>query len=149
MGPVHQLSAKPINRFTHSRRGVTMKLQNMLWVAMVVMIPGTVWAYGEGGGGSDAVACSAKFSKFMPANNSEVAPKSQFSFVASAGTVPNSIKVTIKDLFVPVSVLQKSDGFQVTGRLPDAIKSTFAKIRIMAKGNNQCQANDGWLVKVK
>ena len=126
-----------------------MKVRNMLWVAIVLMIPGTVWAYGEGGGGSTAVACSAKFSKFTPANNSEVAPKSEFSFVASTATTPNSIKVTIKDLSVPIAVTQKSDGFQVTGNLPDAIKGTFAKIRITAKGDNHCEANDGWLVKVK
>lgn len=126
-----------------------MKVWNILWVAIVLMIPGTVWAYGEGGGGSNPVACSAKFSKFTPANNSEMAPKSGFSFVASPATVPNSIRVTIKDLSVPVSVTQKNDGFQVTGKLPDAIKGTFAKIRITAKGDNQCVANDGWLVKVK
>ena len=126
-----------------------MKVRNILLAAIVFMIPVTVWAYGEGGGGSNAAPCGAKFSKFMPANNSEVAPKSEFSFVASAATTPNSIKVTIKDLSVPISVTQKSDGFQVTGKLPDSVKGTFAKIRITAKGANQCEANDGWLVKVK
>jgi hypothetical protein len=125
-----------------------MKLQNVLWVAVALMIPGVVWAYGEGGGGSNAVACSAKFSKFTPASNSEVAPKSEFSFVASATTTPTSIKVTIKDFSVPVAVTQKSDGFHVTGKFPEALKGTFAKIRITAKGANQCEVNDGWLVKV-
>ena len=125
-----------------------MKLQDTLWIALVLIIPGTVWAYGDSGD-SSIVACTAKLSKFTPANNSEVAPKSEFSFFASHATTPNSIKVTIKDLSVPVKVTQKSDGFQVTGKLPDAIKGTFAKIRITAKGDNQCQANDGWLVKVK
>jgi hypothetical protein len=140
---------KPVDSLTNSRRGITMKVLNILWVAIILMIPGTGWAYGEGGGGSNAVACGAKFSKFTPANNSEVVPESEFSFVASAATTPNSIKVTIKDLSVPIAVTQKSDGFQVTGKLPDAIKGTFAKIRITGKGTNQCEANDGWLVKVK
>ncbi len=126
-----------------------MKVWNSLLVAIVLMIPVTVLAYGEGGGGSNAAPCGAKFSKFTPANNSEVAPKSEFSFVASAATTSNTIKVTIKDISVPIAVTQKSDGFQVTGKLPDGIKSTFAKIRITAKGANQCEANDGWLVKVK
>ena len=124
-----------------------MKLQSILWVAILLIIPGTVWAYGDGGG-SSTVACMAKFLKFTPANNSEMAPKSEFSFFASAATSPNSIKVTIKDRSVPVTVTQKTEGFQVTGKLPDAIKGTFAKISITAKGPNQCEANDGWLVKV-
>ena len=141
-------STKPVNRLTNSRRGVTMmKVWSILWVAIVLMIPSTVWAYGDGGGTS-IVACTAKLSKFMPANNSEIAPKSEFSFFASATTNPNSIRVTIKDHLVPVTVTSKHDGFQVTGKLPDAIKGTFAKISITAKGPNQCEANDGWLVKV-
>ena len=124
-----------------------MKLQNILWIAIVLIIPGTVWAYGDSGG-SNTVACMAKLSKFTPTNNSEVAPKSEFSFFASAATIQNSIKVTIKDQSVPVKVTQKNDGFQVTGILPDGIKGTFAKINITAKGPNQCDGSGGWLVKV-
>ena len=126
-----------------------MKLQNVLWLAIVLMIPGTVWAYGDGGGSDTAAVCAAKLSKYTPANNSEMAPKSEFSFFASAATIPNSIKVTIKGLSVPVTVTPKSDGFQVTGKLPDTIKGTFAKISIEAKGPNQCASNGGWLVNVK
>ncbi|MGH7148378.1 MAG: hypothetical protein ACREIJ_10840 [Nitrospiraceae bacterium] len=124
-----------------------MKLQNILWAAILLIIPGTVWAYGDGGS-SSPVACTAKLSKFTPANNSEMAPRSEFSFFASASTTPNSIKVTIKGQSVPVTVTPKNDGFQVTGILPDAIKGTFAKINITAKGPNQCEGSDGWLVKV-
>lgn len=126
-----------------------MRLQNIVWVAMALMIPGTTWAYGEGGGGSGLIACTAKLSKFTPANNSEVAPKSEFSFFASASTNPTSIRVTIKDYVVPVTVTSKHDGFHVSGKLPDAVKGTFAKINLTAKGPNQCEAKDGWLVKVK
>jgi hypothetical protein len=126
-----------------------MKLQNIVWVALALMIPGTVWAYGESGGGSGLIACTAKLSKFTPANNSEVAPKSEFSFFASTLTNPTSIRVTIKDHSVPITVTQKHDGFHVTGKIPDAVKGTFAKINIAAKGPNQCDASGGWLVKVK
>jgi len=125
-----------------------MKFQNVLWAAVILIVPGMVWAYGDGGGSNTAVTCAAKLSKFTPANNSEVAPKSDFSFSASAATVSNSIKVTIKGLSVPVTVTQKTEGFQVTGKLPDGIKGTFAKISIEARGPNQCISNDGWLVKV-
>ena len=81
-------------------------------------------------------------------NNSEVAPKSTFSFYASAATYPNSIKVTIKGQSIPVTVTPKYQGFQVTGRLPDTLKGTYARINITAKGPNQCEGSDGWLVKV-
>ena len=126
-----------------------MKLQNVLCVAVALMVPGTAWAYGEGGGGSGLIACTAKFSKFTPANNTEVAPKSEFSFFASSSTNPNSIRVIIKDHLVPVTVTSKHDGLQVTGKLPDSVKGTFAKINLTAKGPNQCEASGGWLVKVK
>lgn len=125
-----------------------MKLQNIVWITMVLIIPGMAWAYGDGGGGSGLVACTAKLSKFTPANKSEVAPKSEFSFFASDTTNPNSIRVTIKERLVPVTVTSKHDGFLVTGKLPDAIKGTFAKINLTAKGPNQCEVSGGWLVKV-
>ena len=125
-----------------------MRLQNMLWIAVVLIIPGTVWAYGDSGS-SGAGACKAlNFSEFTPMNNSEVAPKSAFSFYASGAAYPNSIKVTIKGQSVPVTVKPKQDGFQVTGMLPDTIKGTYAKINIEARGVNQCEGSDGWLVKV-
>ena len=124
-----------------------MKFRNILWIAILLIIPGTVWAYGEGGS-SSTIACTAKFSKFTPANNTEVAAKSDFSFFASAETNPKSIKVAIKGQSIPVTVTPKNEGFQVTGVLPDAIKGTYAKINITAKGPNQCEGSDGWLVKV-
>ena len=95
------------------------------------------------------IACMAKFSKFTPPNNTEVAAKSEFSFFASTSTNPSSIKVTVKDQLVPITVTAKHDGLQVTGNLPAAVKGTYAKINLTAKGPNQCEASGGWLVKVK
>ena len=126
-----------------------MKLQNVFWLAIVFIIPGTIWAYGDGSGGSNMIACTAKFSNFTPPNNTEIAAKSEFSFYASTTTNPNSIRVTIKDQLVPITVTAKHDGLHVTGKLPATIKSTYAKINLTAKGPNQCEARGGWLVKVK
>ena len=81
-------------------------------------------------------------------NNTEVAPKSAFSFFASAGTKPKSITVMIKGQSVPITVTPKNNGFQVTGMLPGTLKGTFARINITAKGPNRCELNDGWLLKV-
>ena len=125
-----------------------MKLQNILWIAIVLIIPGTVWAYGDSASSSAGSCKALHFSEFTPMNNSEVAPKSTFSFYASAAAYPHSIKVTIKGQSVPVTVTPKQDGFQVTGMLPDTVKGTYAKINIEARGVNQCEGSDGWLVKV-
>jgi hypothetical protein len=127
-----------------------MKLQNILWVAILLILPGNVWAYGEAGssGPGTGVCAKLKFSDFKPGNNSEVAPRSAFSFVASSMAYPNSIKVTIKGQSVPLTVTPKGEGVKVTGNLPDTLKGTYAKIIIDARGFNECAVSDGWLVKV-
>jgi hypothetical protein len=124
-----------------------MKLRNTLLIATLVMIPGSVWAYGDSSGGGTE-GCKVNFSKYMPANGAEVAPKSDFSVFASGETNPNSIRVTIKGESIPVTVTPKNQGFQVAGILPDTLRGTFAKINITAKGPGQCEASYGWLVKV-
>ena len=130
-----------------------MRLRHPLWIALVLVVYGNVgdvWAYGDSGGNSgSADACAkVKFSVFTPGNNTEVAAKSAFSFFASEGTAPKSIAVTVKGQSVPVTVTPKHQGFQVTGVLPDTLKGTFARINITGKGPNQCEASDGWLLKV-
>ena len=102
-----------------------MKLRNTLLIATLVMIPGSVWAYGDSSGGGGIEGCRVKFSKYLPASSAEVAAKSDFSFFVSGETNPNSIKVTIKGQSVPVTVTPKNQGFQVTGVLPDTLKGTF------------------------
>ena len=127
-----------------------MKLRNILWVAIVLIIPANVWAYGEAGSsGPGTGACKQlNFSDFTPGNNSEVAPQSEFSFVASSMAYPNSIKVTIKGQSIPLTVTPKGEGFKVSGVLPGNVKGAYAKINIDARGFNQCEVSDGWLVKV-
>jgi len=124
-----------------------MKLQNILWIALVLIIPANVWAYGDSG--TDTGICNKlKFSDFTPVNSAEVAPHAAFSFFASGAAYPNSIKVTIKGQSVPVTVTPKGEGFKVTGKLPDTVKGAFTKIKIDARGVNQCEVSGGWLVKV-
>ena len=126
-----------------------MKWQNVVWIAIVFILPGTAWAYGDINAGNNMIPCTAKFSRFTPPNNTEVAPKSEFSFFASPLTNPSSIRVTIKDQLVPLTITTKHDGLQVTGKLPASVKGTYAKINLKGKGPNQCEATGGWLVKVK
>jgi hypothetical protein len=148
--PRSSISYKPVNSLINHTRGVTMKWQNVLWVAAVLIIPANVWAYGDNNASSTGTGVCKKvnFSEFSPMNNSEVAPQSEFSFYASSATYPNSIKVTIKGQSVPVTVVEKQSGFKVSGKLPDSLRGAYAKINIDARGVNQCEVSDGWLVKV-
>jgi hypothetical protein len=125
-----------------------MKSYKSLWILALMIATSNVWAYGSSS--SSKKACNKpKFSEFAPANNAEVAAKSAFSFVASAGTNPDSILVTIKDQPVAVTVAPKNQGFQVRGALPDTLKGgNFARISITADGPNQCKGSGGWLVKI-
>ena len=124
-----------------------MKSYKSLWILMLMIATSNVWAYGSSS--SSKKACNKpKFSEFVPANNAEVTAKSAFSFVASAGTNPDSIIVTIKDQAVAVTVTPINQGFQVSGTLPGTLKGSFARISITADGPNQCKGSDGWLVKI-
>ena len=127
-----------------------MKLQNILLVAIVLVIPANVWAYGDNSasGSGTGICKQVNFSEFSPINNAEVAPQSEFSFYASESTFPNSIRVTIKGQSVPVTVVEKQGGYKVSGKLPDTLKGAYAKINIDARGVNQCEVSDGWLIKV-
>jgi hypothetical protein len=106
-------------------------------------------------GATSLDACSdVTFSSFMPkpysqaTNNTEVAPQSAFSFVASKTTLPKTITVTIKGEAVPITVTPHFAGFQVTGKIPASAKGSFIRVDIKGKGPNQCQRGDGWLLKV-
>jgi hypothetical protein len=127
---------------------------NMRYVLGLVMAVaaygnvGTVWAYGDSAGGGSSEGCKAKFSQFTPANNAEVAAKSAFSFFASDGTDQKTIAVKIKGESVPVTIVPKHQGYLVSGKLPDSVKGTFARINITAKALSPCEATDGWLLKV-
>jgi hypothetical protein len=149
MKPVYQPSHRSAICFNNHTRGIVMKLLNVLWIAIALLLPGTAWAYGDINAGNNMIPCTAKFSRFTPPNNTEVAPKSEFSFYASTSTNPSSIRVTIKEQLVPITVTTKHDGLHVTGKIPATVKATYAKINLVGKGPNQCEATAGWLVKVK
>ncbi|NOT11029.1 MAG: hypothetical protein HOP23_04210 [Methylococcaceae bacterium] len=105
-----------------------------------------VWAYG---GGSRTKACNKpRFSELTPVNNAQVTANSPFSFVASASTYPDSIKVTIKDQSIPVSITPKNSGFEVSVVVPESVNGTYARINISAEGPNKCKGSGGCLLKV-
>lgn len=135
-----------------------MSLRIILSLVVVMAVSSVVcdvWAYDSSPNASSTDPCTQViFSGYTPApfsmdkNNKEVPPKSDFSFLASKATSPQSITVMIKEQKVPVTVSMISNGYLVKGKLPDTVKGTYIRVEIFAKGPNQCDRADGWLLKV-
>ncbi|MEQ1635496.1 MAG: hypothetical protein ABL903_02320 [Methylococcales bacterium] len=126
-----------------------MKLFKNLLLICLMLLHNMVWAYGGGGSSSTKACAKPKFSEFAPAEKTEVKANAEFSFIASANTYPESIKVSIKDVPVTVNVADKNGtAFQVTGKLPSSIKDSYARISINAEGANKCKGTGGWLLKI-
>lgn len=136
-----------------------MSLRNLLRLVVAVGMYGAVgqvWAYdaSPNTGGSLDACTQVNFESFTPPpfsqdkNNVEVAPKSEFSFLASKTTNPQRITVKIKDEIVPITVKPISNGFLVKGKIPASVKGSYIRVDIYAKGPNDCDKADGWLLKV-
>lgn len=125
-----------------------MKRTNCLWVFALMIFTSTCWAYG--GGSSSSKACDKpKFTDFTPAENTQVAAGSDFSFTASKNTYPTTIKVNIKGQAATIKVDKNSnDTFAVSGKLPESAKGGFARIAITADAQSNCKGAGGWLVKI-
>jgi hypothetical protein len=116
---------------------------------------GAVWAYDASPNTSSADPCTQVIlSAFTPApfsaekNNVEVKPQSEFSFLVSKNVLPSSIIVKIKEEKIPIIVKPINNGLQVKGVLPKSAKGRYIRLEIFAKGPNNCDKADGWLLKV-
>lgn len=106
-----------------------------------------VLAYGTS---SSKKACAKPtFTQFTPAHLASVEPQSEFSFLASALTNPETMKVSVKKQPVDVVINKINRGYSVVGKLPESLQGTFARVNIKATGTNNCVGNDGWLLKIK
>ena len=125
-----------------------MKPYSYVWVFILMAISLNSWAYGSSSSSNSCV--KPKFSDFTPAENSAVATGSSFSFTTSENTNPNTIKVTIKDQPITLKIDTEHNGsFKVSGKLPTLLKSgDYARISIVARGQNDCAGDSGWFVKI-
>lgn len=126
-----------------------MNLNKLFWVLGLMFVTHNVWAYGSGSSSSSRKICDKSvFSEFSPADKSDVAAGSEFSFKASLKINPDRIKVNVKKLPVAVTVTPVHTGYQVAGTLPESLQGTYARIAIEAEGVDKCEADAGWLVNI-
>jgi hypothetical protein len=128
-----------------------MKRYHGLGIVILMMVATHADAYGVGDNsrsGSVNTCTKPRFSDFFPADKSEAAPGSSFSFRASGNTHPETIKVTVKGVPAIIEVGPKTPGSSVTvhGKLPAELKDQYAKILIDAQSN--CKGSYSWLVKI-
>ncbi len=122
-----------------------------LGMLILMLVASNAMAYGGGDNsrsGSVNTCTKPRFTDFVPADKSEVAPGTSFSFKASGNTHPETIKVTVKGVPAIIEVGPKSPGISVSvhGTLPAELKDTYAKILVEAQSN--CKGSGSWLVKI-
>lgn len=105
--------------------------------------------YGGGQAGATKSCELPKLSTFTPAHLAVVKPKTSFSFTASKKIDPRSIKVSAKRLPVDVTVTETEKGYMISGKLPDSLSNTYARIDIKATTTSGCMGNEGWLLNIR
>lgn len=125
-----------------------MNLTKLMLVFIFAIFSSNALAYGSSS--SSKKACNKpKFTQFTPAHLAVVLPQSEFSFLASALTNPETIVVSVKKQAVDVAINKTNKGYSVTGTLPASLQGTHARVDIKATGTNNCKGNDGWLLKIE
>ena len=125
-----------------------MNVTKLILVFIFAIFSTHALAYGSSS--SSKKACKKpKFTQFTPTHLAVVAPQSEFSFMASALTNPETLVVSVKKQAVDVVINKTNSGYSVTGTLPASLQGTHARVDIKATGTNNCKANDGWLLKIE
>jgi hypothetical protein len=108
--------------------------------------------HGGHGGGSKARASNClkpRLEKFLPANMATVTPGSEFSFVVFNVESPEHIMVSAKKEPVTFTTEFKDPFYIVTGKLPDNLRNTVARINIKVHNkSSSCTVENGWLLKI-
>ncbi len=124
-----------------------MRLFKIVMIFIFTIFSANTFAYGSGGGSKKACK-KPELSQFTPPHLAVVEVQSEFSFFASAKTNPKSIAVSVKNNPVAVTIDKKNNGFLITGKLPEELQGTFARVKINATGLNNCETQEGWLLNI-
>ncbi|MGZ8137552.1 MAG: hypothetical protein ACXW1W_15140 [Methylococcaceae bacterium] len=102
-----------------------------------------------GGGGSGQGCTKPHLAKFLPEHLATVVPGATFSFIALNIYKPEQISVTVKNIPVEIETEFKDPYYLVTGKLPESLHNTAARINIKVTAKTpRCEAENGWLLKI-
>jgi len=103
---------------------------------------------GNGGKGGSKSACKTTIiSHVKPKHLDQVAPQSEFSFWVTGIKNSDDVSVVVKKIHVKLDVVDKKNFFLYTGKLPESLKGTAARIQVTVD-YKKCPASKGWLVKI-
>ncbi len=129
---------------------IFLKSKTLFVVVAIGLMASVSGAYAYGSGGSSKTTCKKPgFSEFNPPHLAKVSPQSEFSLLVTGKVQPGSIHVTVKKQAVDVDVKKQGSKILVTGKLPDSLQKTYARINVSAKTTQNCKGSDGWLVQVE
>jgi hypothetical protein len=106
--------------------------------------------HGAGGGSGNKSGGGCKttiINHIVPKHLTVVYPKSEFSFWVRGIKDPSLVEVTAKKIPVTVTSEDKETFFAFTGKLPDSLSNTAARIQVKVH-SKKCPADKGWLLKI-
>ena len=124
--------------------------------AAILLCLGLNVAHAYGGNQSSGHCDKPVYYDFQPAVNKYLQSFSEFSFVVSGNTVPNSIEVNIsfgenkfhfghKDLQITPL---KNGRLAVSGKMDRPVGHGFARLSVTAHSKPGCELTDGYLVRI-
>ena len=122
-----------------------------VFLAANLMIANTAYAYGSGAG---VPACKKPVVKTIsPTGDSgaiAVDAGSEFAFEVSSDAKQKNIKLSAKDIDMPVEINKLSNGkFEVKGNLPESLTEGYASVILSAPaGKGQCTGEGKVLVQI-
>lgn len=118
---------------------VRLFLKYAFGLVFLLILPLSASAYG-GGGSSSSSCAKPQFFKETPVKESTVPAFSEFSFVASANTLKDTIAVKVNGEPVDVSITEKRSGrFLIEGNLPQSVTQPGkVRVSVSAKSKDQC-----------
>ena len=90
-----------------------------------------------------------KFKTFFPVHKAEVDPESEISFTVSGYADSSTIKAMAKNVPLELTIVDKKSFYDVSARLPASLTGKYARIHVRANNTRDCQAKDGWLIKIR
>lgn len=128
---------------------IALGLATLLFAANSYAIDHSMHAGSTGGSGGSLNCEKARFEKFQPEHLANVAPESEFSFLAFNIQKPEQIEVTVKSHPVTLTTEARGDLYRVTGKLPAELRNTAARINIKTTSKfEKCNGEGGWLVMI-